>query len=109
MLLSSADFFQNHFSFFQKSFRNTIIQSNSLDPDPEICEYGYPRFNVLLQSRLKLERCKQQKAARHPTICEIINDVKYRRIYCRKFLTLSNQMSRYNSKCIRIAYEIFDV
>ena len=26
----------------------------------------------------------------------------YRRIYCRKFLTLSNQTSRYIHKCIRI-------
>ena len=39
--------------------------------------------------------------------CDVINDVKlfpavYRRIYCRKFLTLSNQTSRYISKCIRM-------
>ena len=44
---------------------------------------------------------------RHPSKCDVINDVKifptvYRRIYCRKFLTLSNQTSRYESKCIRI-------
>ena len=41
------------------------------------------------------------KAARHPRICDIINDVKlfptvYRRIYCRKFLTLPDQKSHYN-------------
>ena len=47
------------------------------------------------------------KAARSPTKCDVINDVKvfptvYRRIYCRKFLTLSNQKSRYKTKCIRI-------
>ena len=34
-------------------------------------------------------------AARHPTKCDEINEIKlfaivYRRIYCRKFLTLSN-------------------
>ena len=29
----------------------------------------------------------------------------YRRIYCRKFLTLSNQMLHYKSKCIRIQVE----
>ena len=29
--LSSADFFQNHF-FSKNSFRNTIRESNSLDP-----------------------------------------------------------------------------
>ena len=39
--------------------------------------------------------------------CGVINDVKlfptvYRTIYCHKFLTLSNQTSRYKSKCIRI-------
>ena len=38
---------------------------------------------------------------------DLINDVKlfpavYRRIYCHKYLTLSNQTSRYKSKCIRI-------
>ena len=43
-----------------------------------------------------------------PTKCDEINNVKqfptiYRsRIYCRKFLTLSSQISRYKSKCIRI-------
>ena len=46
-------------------------------------------------------------AACHPKKCDVINDVKlfptvYRRIYCHKFLTLSNQKSRYKSKCIRI-------
>ena len=55
----------------------------------------------------KLELCKLLKAARHPIKHDIINDVKlfatvYRRIYCRKFLTLSNQMLRYKSKCIRM-------
>ena len=43
----------------------------------------------------------------HPTNCDVINDVKrfpavYRRIYCCKYLTLSNQKSRYKSNCIRI-------
>ena len=70
-------------------------------------EYGYPHSNALLQFRLKLERCKPHNAARHSTKCDVINDVKlfltvYHRIYCRKFLTLSNQTSRYKSKCIRI-------
>ena len=41
----------------------------------------------------------------------VINDIKlfptvYRRIYCRKFLTLSNQISRYKTKCIRILYHL---
>ena len=73
-------------------------------------EYGYPHSNALLQFELKLERCKPYTAARHSTICDVIYDVKlfptvYRRIYCRKFLTLSNQTSRYKFKCSRIAYK----
>ena len=69
--------------------------------------YGYPHFNALLQFELKLERCKPHKPARHPTKCDVINDFNlfrtvYRRIYCRKFLTLYNHTSRYNLKCIRI-------
>ena len=59
-------------------------------------EYGYPHSNVLLPSRLKLERCKPHKGVCHPTKCDVINDVKlfptvYHRICCPKFLTLSNQ------------------
>ena len=70
-------------------------------------EYGYPHSNALLQFDLKLERCRPHKAARHPTKGDVIDDVKlfatvYRRIYCRKFLTLSNQTWRYKHKCIRI-------
>ena len=70
-------------------------------------EYGYPHFNALLQFELKMERCKSHKAARDPTKCDVINDIKlfptvYHRIYCRKFLTLSNQMSCYKHKCIRM-------
>ena len=48
------------------------------------------------------------KAACHLKKCAVLNDVKlfptvYRRIYCRNFFfTLSNQTSRYKSKCIRI-------
>ena len=42
----------------------------------EIFEYGYPHSNALLQSCLKLERCKPHKAARHRTKCDVINDVK---------------------------------
>ena len=62
---------------------------------------------VKRESRLKLERCKPHKGVCHPTKCDVINDVKlfqtvYRRIYCRNFLTLSNQTSRYKCKCLRI-------
>ena len=74
-------------------------------------EYVYPHSNALLQFRLEPGRRKPHKAARHPrypTKCGVIDDVNlfpavYRRIYCRKFLTLSNQTSRHKSKCIRIS------
>ena len=80
--------------------------SNNILPQMEI-EYSYPLSNVLLQFHFELEHCKPHKAAHHPTKCDIIDDVKlfptvYHRIYCRKFLTLSNQTSCYKSKCIRI-------
>ena len=70
-------------------------------------EYGYPHSNALLQFLLKLELCRPHKAVHHPTKHDIINDIKlfltvYCRTYCRKFLKLSNQMSHYKSKCIRI-------
>ena len=84
-------------------FRTYIRQYTSPN---ENFEYGYPHSNALLQFELKLERCKPHKDARHPTKGDVINDVKlfptvYCRIYCRKFLTLSNQMSRYKLMCIR--------
>ena len=75
--------------------------------------YGYPHVNAFLQSRLKLESCKPHKAARHPTKCDVINNVNlfplvYHRIYCRIFLNLSNQTSRgCKSNCIRIRHNCF--
>ena len=47
------------------------------------------------------------EAAHYPTKCDIINDVKvfqtvYSRLYCCKFLTLSNQTWHYKMMCIRI-------
>ena len=89
-----------------------IFERISVDiPPNKNFEYGYPHSNALLQFELNLERCKPHKAARHPMKCDIINDVKlfptvYRRVYCRKFLTLSIQMSRYKSKCIRICHKL---
>ena len=92
----------------KRDFRAYIRRYTCTSPN-ENFEYGYPNSNALLQSCLKLERCEPHKAARHPTKCEVINDVKlfwtvYHRIYCCKFLTLSNQISHYKSKCIRISY-----
>ena len=84
----------------KRDFRRIPSQNENL-------EYGYPHSNALLQFRLKFERCKLRNTAHHPTKYDVINDVKlfpavYRRINCRKFLTLSNTKSRYKSKCIRI-------
>ena len=91
----------------KREFRTYIRRYTSPN---ENFEYGYPHSYALLQFELKLERCKPHKAARHPTKCDVINDVKlfptvYRRIYCRKFLTLSNQTSRYKLMCIRITHK----
>ena len=66
-------------------------------------EYGYSLSNAILPFCLKLERCKPHKAAHHQRKCDAINDVKifptvYRRMYFRKFLTISNQTSRYTLK-----------
>ena len=88
----------------KRDFRTYIQRYTSPN---ENFEYGYPNSNALLQFSPKLERWKPHKTARHPTRCEVINDVKlfptvYRRIYCRKFLMLSNQTSRYKLMCIRM-------
>ena len=68
-------------------------------------EYDYPHSNALLQFCLELERWKPLKAAHHPP--DVFNDVKlfptvYRRIYCRKFLAVSNQTLPYKIKCVRM-------
>ena len=83
--------------------------SDDIPPQIKIVNKVIPNPNVLLQFPLEFGRCKPQKAAHHPALCDVINDVKllptvYHRIYCRKFLTLSNQMSRYKIKCIRSVF-----
>ena len=70
-------------------------------------EYGYPLSNALVQSRLKLDRCKPHKVTHHPMKCDIIYDLKlfptvYHMIFCHKFSLLFNQTSHYKIKCIRI-------
>ena len=80
--------------------------SDDIPPEMKIFEYGYPHSNTLLQFRLELEHCKPHNATHHSSKCDIINDVKlfptfYRRIYCHKCLTLSNQTLHYKIKCIR--------
>ena len=52
-------------------------------------EYGLPNSNALLQFRLKLERCKPHKTARHRRKCDFkLFGTVYHRIYCNKFLIL---------------------
>ena len=94
-------------------FRSRVVVKLNFRPyirRYENFEYGFPHSNSLMQFELILESCKPHKAARHQTKCDVINDVKlfptvyptvYRRIYLRKFLTLSNQTSRYKLICIR--------
>ena len=54
-----------------------VSDCKSTDIHPQIkTEFGYPHSNSLLQSPLKFERCKQHKAACHPTKCDVINDIK---------------------------------
>ena len=59
-------------------------------------------LTTLFLGKHKLEHCRPYKAARHPTRCDIINDIKlfptvYPRRYCRNFLTLSTKASALES------------
>ena len=88
----------------KRDFRTYIRRYTTAN---ENFEYGHPHSNALLHFLFELERCKLPRAARHPTKCDVINNIKqlptvYHRMYCGKFLMLSNQMLRYKSKCIRI-------
>ena len=78
-------------------------------------EYGYPHSNALF----KIYSSKAQhfapnwnfvsnvKQLRQPITSDVTYDVgAHRRIYWRKFWTLSNQTSRYIRKCIRIPIQI---
>ena len=72
-------------------------------------EYGYPYSYALVQFPLNLKPCKPHKATHHHTKCDVINVVKqfltvYSKIYCHKFLTLSNQTWRCKIQCIRIHF-----
>ena len=64
-------------------------------------------FSSLVLNWSLASRMKPHKDVCYATKCNIINDVKlfptvYCRIYCPKLLALSNQTSRYKSKCIRM-------
>ena len=77
-------------------------------------EYGYPHSNALFNiysSRAQhfapnWSFVSNVKQLRQPITSNVTYDIGaatvYRRVYWRKFLTLSNQTSRYIRKCIRI-------
>ena len=78
-------------------------------------EYGYPHSNVLFNIFTSkpgicfknISYMSDVYPRRWPVISDVAHDVGfptvYRGIYCRKFLTLFNQTSRYICKCIRIS------
>ena len=84
--------------------------SDDIPPKMKVLNMVMPilmRFYSLVSNWSVASHIKPHKGVRHPTKCDVINDVKlfpkvYRRIYCRNILTLSNQTSRYKIKCIRI-------
>ena len=81
-------------------------------------EYGYPHSNVLFNIFTSkpgicfknISYMSDVYPLRWPIISDVAHDVGfptvYRGIYCRKFLTLSNQTSRFICKCIRIVFHI---
>ena len=98
----------------KRDFRTYIRRYTSQN---ENFEYGYPHSNALLIFSLQkisenvlfcaytssdascikpLASCIYSLDVGFPTV--------YRRIYCRKFMTLSNQTSRCICKCIRIIF-----
>ena len=88
--------------------------SDDIPPQMKILNMFIPILMYFCSFVSALQRCKSHKAARHPMICDVINDVKlfpivYRRIYCRIFFKLSSQTSRYKCKCIRTANGCFFV
>ena len=83
---------------------------DEISPQMKILNMVIPilmRFYSLVSNWSVASNIKPHKGIRHKMKHDVINDVKlfptvYRSIYCRKFLTLSNQTTRYKSKCIRI-------
>ena len=88
--------------------------SDDIPPQMKILNMVIPILMHFCSFVSDLSVCMPRNTARHPTKYDAINDVKlfpavYRRIYCRKFLTLSNQKSRYKSKCIEIDFYKLDM
>ena len=79
-------------------------------------EYGYPHSNALFNIYSSKAQyfapnwsfVSNVKQLRQPITSDVTYDVGaqtvYRRIYWRKFLTLSNQTSRYIRKCIKMKF-----
>ena len=75
--------------------------SDDIPPQMKILNMDIP----ILMPFCSLSSMEVLQAAPHPMKCDVINDVKlfltvYHRIYCRKFLTLSNRRLCYKLKCI---------
>ena len=110
----------------KRDFRTYIRRYTSPN---ENFEYGYPHSNALSTFSLQIDTEMYFVALIRPAAASCIktlasciyllvnqwkatlrNDVGfptvYRRIYCRKFMTLSNQTSRCICKCIRMFYGI---
>ena len=110
----------------KRDFRTYIRRYTSPN---ENFEYGYPHSNALLTIAFKKTVKMYFVAHIHPAAASCIkplgsciyslvnqwkatlrNDIGfatvYRRIYCRKFMTLSNQTSRCICKCIRMPFEM---
>ena len=85
--------------------------SNDIPPQIKILNMVIPILMHFCSffSNWSVARCTMPHIIQQ-TKCDIINDVKlfptvYRRIDCRKFFMLSNQTSRYKSKCIRMLFD----
>ena len=92
---------------------NFVLRRRYTSPNDKF-EYGYPHSNVLFNMFTSkpgicfknISYMSDVYPLRWPIISDVAHDVGfptvYRGIYCRKFLTLSNQTSRYICKWIRI-------
>ena len=69
----------------------------------ENSEYSCPHSNAFLQFRLKLECCNPYKAACHPTICDVTNDVKLLQDILLQIFDVIQSNVALLSKCIRIS------
>ena len=86
--------------------------SDNIPPQMKVLNMVIPilmHFYNFLSNWSVASGIKPHKSVHNPTKCDVINDFKllpivYHRIYCRKFLMLSNHTSCYKSMCIRIKY-----